>query len=107
MIVHVRPYKSKLMGIFITLVFSGPGMMFYVDLTRGLFVSILEIVLIILFKSIILGIAIGTIIAVFWSSKLLEEYIEIYRRQKAMEEVFPFIPEEFIDGIYPYYLKSA
>ena len=82
----VKPCKSKLLGIAISLFFSGFGMMIYVDFIRGLFISVFEIFLIVLF-GIFPGLIIGSLCATLWSSKILGEYEEVYRRAKAIQEV--------------------
>ena len=67
--------KNKIIAFFITLLFSGPGMIFYVNTLRGFIVTGLEAIIIIKF-GMIPGLAIGTIISIYWSCS----YITVSRR---------------------------
>ncbi len=82
----VKPCKNRFLGIIISVFFSGFGMMIYVDFVRGLFLSIFEVSLIVLF-GIFPGLIVGSIFATLWSSKILAEYEEIYKRAKAIQEI--------------------
>lgn len=82
----VKPCKSMFLGIIATGLFSGLGMAFYINLPRGLFVSIIEICTIKMF-GLLPGLIIGRIVAVSWSHTILAGYIERYKRVIAQREV--------------------
>ncbi len=93
MVEYVRPYRNKLIGVLIALFFSGPGVMFYIHFWRGIIASILEIYAMIVLGPI-LGLIVGSFIAVFFSWSKLEEYEERYRRFLACKKIRDTLRED-------------
>ncbi len=93
MVIYVRPYRNKFIGVLIALFFSGPGVMFYIHFWRGVFTSIVEIYMMIVFGPIV-GFLMGSLIAVALSWPKLKEYEERYKRIEAYRKVQDITPEE-------------